>query len=310
MSLRLGLVNLYYRHVERRALSRAAGPEAIRARMRRQGDGFLHEPPGTHANPCRIPTPDGPLEGCWISHGRARRDKVILMLHGGAYMFGGIPSYRGLAGAVSKRTGARVLLPDYRLAPEHPFPAAIEDAVASYRHLLDIGHAPEDIALLGDSAGGGLVLALLHVVGTDLPYPAAAVTFSPWCDLTLAGESLSRNARREALLPVERIEEARAFYLGEAAPDDPRASPLFGSFEGAPPVLIQASCAEVLEDDARRMAATLADAGVDVETQFWQRTPHVWQLLQGRLPEADVALDQAAAFLRDHLGLETDGTTG
>ena len=305
MSLRLALVNLWFRHVERRFLARVRDFDTVTRRLDRQAARALHEPPGTHANPVRIPCDDRHIDGLWLSNGQVRRDKVILFLHGGAYLFGGSASHRPLAAALAQRTGARVLVPDYRLAPAHPFPAAIDDAVAAYRHLLTIGHAPKDIAIAGDSAGGGLTMALLHVAGTaDLPYPACAVAFSPWSDLTLSGESHRRNARREVLLPVERIEEARDHYLAGAPADDPRASPVHGSFEGAPPVLIQASRAEILEDDARAMAARLTEEGVDVQLDFWARTPHVWQHLHGRLPEADQALDEAGAFLRRHLMAE------
>ena len=305
MSLRLALVNLWFRHVERRFLARVQDFDAVSARLDRQASHALHEPPGTHANPVRIAGEGGQIDGLWISTGEARREKVILLLHGGAYLFGGSASHRPLAAALASRTGARVLVPDYRLAPDHPFPAAIEDAVAAYRHLLALGHAPRDIAVAGDSAGGGLAMALLHLAGSeDLPYPACAVAFSPWSDLTLSGESHRRNARREVLLPVGRIAEARDHYLAGTSPDDPRASPIYGSFDGAPPVLIQASRAEILEDDARAMAARLTDAGVDVQLDFWAKTPHVWQHLHGRLPEADQALDAAGAFIRRHLMAE------
>lgn len=301
MSFRLSLVNLFYRYVERPYLTRATDFARVTARLERQAK-KLHEPAETHANPVRISTPAGGLDALWISNGQARRDKVILLLHGGGYLFGSSISHRPLAASLAQRTQARVLLPDYRLAPDHPFPAAIDDAVASYRHLLEIGHAAEDIAILGDSAGGGLVMALLHLCGTDdMPYPACAVAFSPWVDLTLSGDSHTRNAKREVLLPPQRIPEACTQYLAGAPADDPRASPLFGSFEGAPPVLIQASRAEILEDDARAMATRLSTQGVDVQVDFWEKTPHCWQHLHGRLPEADDAMSAAAEFLRRHL---------
>jgi len=309
MSFRLTLLNLFYRYVERPLLARATDFGRVGARLDKQAT-RLHEPAGTHANPVRIPYEDGWIDARWISTGRASRSKVILFFHGGAYLFGSSTSHRPLAAAMADRTRARVLIPDYRLAPNHRFPAAIEDAVSCYRHLLNVGHAPEDIALLGDSAGGGMVMALLHLCGTtDLPYPACAVAFSPWVDMTLSGASHGRNAQREVLLPARRIPEARDQYLGSAPTDDPRASPVFGTFDGAPPVLIQASRAEILEDDARAMAATLSRQGVDVQLDFWEKTPHCWQHLQGRLPEANDALDKAGAFVRGHLGidpLETD----
>ncbi|SOH92925.1 Acetyl esterase/lipase [Monaibacterium marinum] len=304
MSFRLALVNLYFRYIEQPYLARVQDYDLLNERTDRQA-ARLSEPAGTHVNPVRIPTLTGCLDGVWISNGQARRDKVILLLHGGAYVFGSSRSHRPLAAALAHRTKARVLVPDYRLAPDNPFPAAIDDALACYRHLLEIGHAPQDIALLGDSAGGGLAMALLHLCGTtDLPYPCCAVGFSPWTDLTLSGESHTRNARREVMLPASRVAEARDAYLGTTTPTDPRASPVNGTFDGAPPVLLQASRAEILEDDTRAMAVTLSAQGVDVQVDYWEKTPHCWQHLHAHLPEADEALNAASAFLRYHLDVE------
>ncbi|HVL19724.1 MAG TPA: alpha/beta hydrolase fold domain-containing protein, partial [Amaricoccus sp.] len=194
----------------------------------------------------------------------------------------------------------------YRLAPEHPFPAGLDDCRAAWEALLAEGERPQRIALGGDSAGGGLAFALLHLLlGDGAPPPACVVAFSPWVDLTLAGESLGRLARRDALLPAGRLSETRALYLGGADPRDPRASPCLGAFEGGPPVLIQASRVEILLDDARTMAERLAADGVTVTLDLWDAVPHVWQFYHGRLPEADAALDRAAAFLGARRDLKT-----
>ena len=163
-------------------------------------------------------------------------------------------------------------------------------------------HGPDRLVLGGDSAGGGLLFALLHeLIAARRPLPAAVVSFSPWVDLTQSGESLRTLARRDVLLPVRRFAEIRDIYLAGADPRDPRASPLFGSFVGTPPTLIQASKAEILRDDARRMAERLRADGVCVTLELEPSVPHVWQLYAGRLPEADAALDRAAAFLRGAL---------
>ncbi|MEL6679782.1 MAG: alpha/beta hydrolase fold domain-containing protein, partial [Pseudomonadota bacterium] len=200
--------------------------------------------------------------------------------------------------ALACRVDARAALPAYRLTAEAPFPAAADDALAAYRALLEAGYAAHDIALAGDSAGGGLALGLLHqITAQDLPRPAAAIAFSPWTDLTLSGETLRTNARREALLPAHRLAEVRDRYLAGHDATDPRASPIFGTFDTRTPVLIQASQSEILADDARRMADRLAACGADVELAFWPRTPHVWQIFQGTLREADEALDLSGAFL-------------
>ncbi|MEO1001179.1 MAG: alpha/beta hydrolase fold domain-containing protein, partial [Pseudomonadota bacterium] len=227
---------------------------------------------------------------------------LLLYFHGGGYFQGSPRTHRALAAALAGRAGMAARVPDYRLAPEHPFPAAPEDARALYLGLLAAGLRPGRIVLAGDSAGGGLALALLHVIGAEgLPWPAATVVFSPWTDLTVSGESVRTNAGADPLLPASRLADVGAAYLAGADARDPRASPLFGQFAGAPPTLIQASRHEILRDDSVRMAGVLRDQGVDVTLELSDRLPHVWQIFQGRLPEADAALDRAGAFLRAHL---------
>jgi acetyl esterase/lipase len=231
---------------------------------------------------------------------------VLLWLHGGAYCLGSCRTHAALAAALARRAGGlAAVLPDYRLAPEHRFPAALEDARTAFAGLLAEGWAPERVVLGGDSAGGGLVFALLHVLRAEgAAMPACALAFSPWVDLTLAGRS-AVDPRRDAFLPAHRFPEVRDAYLAGADPADPRASPHLGAFAGAPPVLIQASRAELLADDARAMAATLARDRVAVRLDLWDDVPHVWQIFHGLLPEADAALDEAAAFVRDRLALKT-----
>ena len=190
---------------------------------------------------------------------------MLLWLHGGAYCLGSPRTHADMAGALARRAGTGALLPDYRLAPEHVFPAAVDDALAAWEALRAEGLPAGRIALGGDSAGGGLAFALLHLIlAAGAPPPACVVAFSPWVDLTLAGASLRRLAWRDALLPARRLAEIRDQYLAGADPRDPRASPHLGRFRGAPPVLIQASRAEVLLDDARLMAARLAADGAPV----------------------------------------------
>jgi acetyl esterase/lipase len=187
-------------------------------------------------------------------------------------------------------------------APEAAFPAAVEDALAAWEALRAEGWPAGRIALGGDSAGGGLAFALLHLLlAAGAPPPGCVVAFSPWTDLTLRGASLSRLARRDAFLPVARMGEIRDLYLAGADPRDPRASPPLGRFAGAPPVLIQASRAEILLDDARLMAGRLEVDGAAVTLDLVPGAPHVWQAYHGWLPEAAAALGRAADFVARHL---------
>lgn len=224
---------------------------------------------------------------------------VLLWFHGGAYCFGSARSHMAMAAALAARIGGGAVLPEYRLAPENRFPAAAEDALTAWRGLVARGVAPARIVLGGDSAGGGLALGLLQgLIAEGAALPGAVVLFAPWTDLELTGASLVENARSEALLPVGRIEEIRDTYVDAEMAEDPRASPLRGDFRGGPPVLIQASRGEILRDDSLRMAARLEADGVAVTLQVWERTPHVWQLFHGWLPEAVEALDRAADWVR------------
>ncbi len=298
MSLRLRLLDLWLRVFEKPYLGRTTDLAGGRVRLERQAL-LLPMPRGTRLRDGRC----GPLNALWVDPpGVAAEAPVLMWLHGGAYVIGSPRTHAAMVAALAHRAGMRAVLPSYRLAPEHPFPAAPEDALAAWRGLMERGEAPERVAIGGDSAGGGLALALLHMaLAEGLPPPGALVAFSPWTDLTLSGGSLGTGARRDALLPAERIGECRDLYLQGADPADPRASPRFGCFRGAGPVLIQASRAEILLDDARAVVERLGQAGVEARLDLWEDVPHSWQMFQGRLPEADAALDRAAAFLRAQL---------
>jgi len=212
---------------------------------------------------------------------------------------------------LSQLSGLPALLPQYRLTPEHPFPAAIEDALAMYHALLARGVSPDRIVLGGDSAGGGLALALLaEICSAGLPVPALTFTLSPWTDLSDRHPERRATNPTEVILPSERLAEVASEYLGAAAPDDPRASPVFASFPGAHKVLIYASDSEVLLDDSRRMVEVLRAQGVPVDLKIEHGLPHVWPILHWLLPEADRTLHQIAAEIRQELQLPETSTAG
>jgi monoterpene epsilon-lactone hydrolase len=241
----------------------------------------------------------GGIVGEW-----ARSEKpgtgTLLYLHGGGYFACSPQTYRSITGAYAIR-GLQVFAPDYRLAPEHPFPAALEDALAAYRGMLERIPAAS-LALGGDSAGGGLVLALLLAAREEgLPMPACAVLFSPWTDLAGTGASMKINAERESMLVAPRVAEAAEAYLNGTDPKNPLVSPLYGDLSGLPPLLIQVGAPEILLDDSTRLADRASAAGVAVELTVWENLPHVWQVSQLFLPEAVQALDQAADFIKPKL---------
>lgn len=226
---------------------------------------------------------------------------VVLYFHGGAYVLGTAADAAGLAADVSRRTAARAICVDYRLAPENPFPAAIEDAVAAYRALLDEGVPSTGIAFVGESAGGGLTIAtLLAVKQAGLPQPSSAAVFSPWVDLTVSGASAVDKAEVDPVLTAAGLRTRARDYLGGTDPATPLASPVFADLTGLAPLLIQAGSHEILLDDAVRLAARAAAHDVRVDLQIWPGVPHVFQSFAVMLDEADDALRSAAEFTRAH----------
>lgn len=231
----------------------------------------------------------------------ARLDACILYLHGGAYAVGSLNTHRGLAAGVAKAAGLPVLLVDYRLAPEHPFPAALDDAIAAWRWLRQHRVAPSRIVIAGDSAGGGLTLATaLRLRDLGEPMPAALVTFSPWTDLTFTGESLVTRAADDPALDQAMLVKHAAAYAAKTDPANPLISPAMGDFSGLPPMLIQVGEREILLSDAQRVAERARAAGVGVELAVWPGMWHVWHAFP--VPEAQQALDAAGAFVRKHVG--------
>ena len=253
--------------------------------------------------PADIKTSPGTLGGIGVVNvthaGATEHLGVILYLHGGAYAIGTAAASVGLASDLARRAGNRLVTVDYRLAPEHPHPAAIDDAVAAYRGLLDSGVAPSAIAIAGESAGAGLAAAtLVALKHAGLPQPSAAVLMSPWADLTLSGESITAKAAVDPALTPEGLHRRALDYVGAGDPRSDLVSPVFANLTGLPPLLIQAGSHEILLDDATTLAARAAAADVAVRLEVTPRVPHVFQGFAAMLDEGDAALTSAGEFLR------------
>jgi epsilon-lactone hydrolase len=228
---------------------------------------------------------------------------TLLYLHGGGFIACSPETHRSLVGSLVRRTGGSAWVPRYRLAPEHPHPAALEDALAAYRHLVGTERvAPRQLVVAGDSAGGGLALSLVLALREQgLPMPAAVVTFCPWTDMAATGPSLDENSDRCAMFAGDTIRRAAGFYVGGCDPRTPTVSPLYGDFQGFPPLLVHASADEVLRDDAVRVAQRVRAAGGTVECRLWSRVPHVWQFFAAVLPEARESLTLTQQFIAQHV---------
>lgn len=287
--MRRRFLNAWLRWCVRPALRFGRSPERQARAFEQIGPWLFPGPPFI----CHLIAQTGDLRLHWVTVGRPHARRVILYLHGGAYIVGSGTAYRGLLGRIAQLTGVRVCAPDYRLLQQAPFPAAFDDALQAWDALLANGYRPADIVLGGDSAGAGLMLALLAHLCQRGTRPAGCFAMSPWTDLTLSGASLQ--SKQEVMLPVSRMPEVVARYLQGAAADDPRASPLFADFDAPPPVLIQVGSNEALLDDARRMADALGDAG---QLRIWSDVPHVWQIFDGYIPQARAALREIADFVQ------------
>jgi acetyl esterase/lipase len=240
------------------------------------------------------------LNSMWIRPAGAVQSKVVLHLHGGGYVTGGIASHKMMCIVMAQTLKMNVLLPEYRLAPEHPFPAALEDALKVYRWLLAQGYESGDIIITGDSAGGGLALAtVLSLRDAHAPLPAAVAVISPWADLTHRGSSHVTLAKAEAVLKTERLKEWALCYTDEANLINPLVSPVYADYRGFPPLLIQVGSEEVLLDDARAVADKAQAPGVDVSLRIWNGLWHVWPALGDLIPETRAAFEEMKTFLND-----------
>jgi monoterpene epsilon-lactone hydrolase len=244
----------------------------------------------------------GGVAGVEVTIQGTRADNVILYFHGGVYVIGTASASVPLVSELVRRTGIKAITLDYRLGPEHPYPAAVEDARAAYEGLLAQGIAPDQIALAGESAGGGLAVAtLLALREAGTPLPSCAFLMSPYADLTLSGETLTARQELDPVLTPDGLRVRVPDYVGGAAAADPHISPIFGDLSGLPPLLIQAGSHEILLSDALRLAARAALSDVPVILEVTPGVPHVFQGFAGFLDEARAALDRASDFVMAQL---------
>ena len=298
MSIQAFLTRWYLRSQFKPPAGKRVSVQEARQGMARMSRWQVPLPKGIHLKSLPADPQSGLCPAEWLSVNAPER--TVLYFHGGGYFSCGLDTHRPVVAAISRRAQARVLSVDYRLAPEHPCPAAVDDAVAWYRDVLTDTPA-EQIVLAGDSAGGGLVMACLQVaLRQGLPMPAGAVLFSPWVDLAATGESVQTNARSDVMFNPENLADAAQFYLGGRSPSDPVASPLYGPMEGLPPLLILASRSEILLSDATRLHDQALAAGVSSQLVLKSNMPHVWPIMV-MLPEAKASLRQVAAFMRERV---------
>ena len=238
----------------------------------------------------------------WLIPAGADKEKVILYTIGGGYISGTCNDHRTLVAKVAQTSGIAVLMFDYRLAPEHPFPAALEDALTAYRWILEQGTTPENIVIMGESAGGGLCLAtLLAVRDQGLPLPAGAVALSPWTDLKLTGDSY-RTKANVCISPPGMSTVCSKYYVGDHDPTEPWISPLYGDLHGLPPLFINVGDYETMRDDSTRFAAKAKAAGVDTTLMVGKKMIHCYPLMAPMFPEATQALEEICHFIKQRLG--------
>ncbi|MBC3900253.1 alpha/beta hydrolase fold domain-containing protein [Acetobacterium malicum] len=259
---------------------------------------FFKPIPGIDFKPSGYPG----FYGEWIELEGAPQEKVVLYFHGGGFVMGNARSHRNIVGNFVKHLGIKALAFDYRLAPEHPAPAAVNDSTAIYSWLLEQGYQPEKIAFAGDSAGGGIALAtLLKCKDEGIPLPGVCAVFSPCTDMTISGESHKTRAKADPCTPRGANETYLGYYVGSGDPRHPYASPLFGDLSGLPPTIIQVGDNETLRDDSTRFGEKAKEAGVDVQLKIWKGMFHCFPLLAPMFPEATEALEEVCQFIGKNL---------
>lgn len=252
-------------------------------------------------------TPDhiGDFKVEWLAPKNAPDDKLILYLHGGAFVMGGCEMHRQFVSHIARASGIRAVLPEYRLAPEHPFPAALDDVVSIYRSLISTGLTPDDIVLAGDSAGANLAVALLlKLRDANDPLPAAACLVCPWVDLALTGESMTTNADNDPWFRAEDIRFAASLYCNASQAMDPLASPVYADASGLPPLYIQVGGDEVLLSDSTRLFDNVKSAGGEADIEIWPGMWHVFQMFVGLMPESRKAIEKIGAYIQQEFATD------
>lgn len=301
---RLFIFTLKYRHLSRFQLRRRTltNWDTSIPRLREEAKKYLgllgKLPPGIEVSPATI---DG-LSAEWILLSQATKDKLVLYFHGGGYVMGSCQAHRPVVSKFVQGSGISALVFDYRLAPEHPFPAALEDSVTAYRWMLAKGLSPSHIVFVGDSAGGGLCLAtLIALRHQGIPLPAAAVALSPWTDLKCTGKSFETKAKADFLCSLEPLAVFSKYYVRDNDPCFPWISPLYGDLSGLPPILIYVGGDEVLLDDSIGFAQKAKDAGVDVTLRIEEGMFHCYPACSPLFPEARQAMDEICTFIKTHI---------
>lgn len=302
MSVQAQFLNNGLRWIEKPYLARIATPQQIRDGFERRARFWFRMPRDVNRRWTDLVSRAGAVRALCVEAPGADQTAMLIYFHGGGYVFGSPRTHAGLVGRLTQLTGLPACLPNYRLAPEHPYPAAVEDARSAYEAVLELGVAPERIVLSGDSAGGGLSLALLaDLIDRGRPLPCGLFAFSPLTDLTFSGASFRTNARREVLLPAARGMELAEMYLQGADPTAWLASPLFAQFEGAPPICLFAGDTEILLDDTTRLIDRLREQGVEATAHIGRDLPHVWPFFWRYLPEGEASLRDVARWITTRL---------
>lgn len=270
--------------------------DSLRAKIEKSASS-AKVPKGVGVRPAQVGT-GGRVPAEWLEPANLSRDKTMIYLHGGGYAMGSCATHRAFAARLAKACDVRALVLDYRLAPEHPYPAALEDSLDAYHWLRSQGVSPTNIIIAGDSAGGGLVLStLISLRDNGAPLPAMAVCLSPWTDLACTGESLRTNAKVDPWGAADSLAMG-AHYVGSNEPRHPLISPLYADLHGLPATLIHAGSDDILLSDASRFAERAKAAGGDVTLKIWDRMWHVFQLMAPFMPEANHAIDDIARYVR------------